>query len=128
MPTSGLDDQFVDALSDLETILQTIKESHGAATLIFIRGDMNASSKNLFRSSLLNNFLEKHDLKRIKTEHPLVVAQRGRLRPTRTVGCSCKGVQRGKVIKLVPCSCPFLNSTQSRDEDIYPKVGPFCGI
>ena len=70
MPTAGQDEEFVNALSDLETLLLKIRDLHGEGTIVFIRGDMNASSKNVLRSSLLDNFLEKYELRRIKTHHP----------------------------------------------------------
>ena len=69
LPTAGKDDQFISELSSLEVLLTDIYEKHDGKCPIFIRGDGNASSKNVLRSNMLNHFLLKHNLLRLKIPH-----------------------------------------------------------
>ena len=72
MPTAGLEDQFVAALSDLSSTISYVFDQYGNDTLIFLKGDMNASPKNIHRYSLLQDLMTKHRLKRV--EHPALEA------------------------------------------------------
>ena len=69
LPTAGQDDLFTSALSALDVMLTDLNEKHDGQSPIFLRGDANASSKNIFRSSLLHHFLNKHDLHRLHISH-----------------------------------------------------------
>ena len=69
LPTAGKDDQFISELSSLEVLLTDIYKKHDGKCPIFIRGDGNASSKNVLRSNLLKHFLLKHNLFRVKIPH-----------------------------------------------------------
>ena len=60
MPTAGQDDNFVAALSDLESTICSVQDQYGEETIIFIRGDMNANSKNKARCHLLSTLITKH--------------------------------------------------------------------
>ena len=70
MPTAGLEDQFMGALSDLDSLIISIKEKYNIGNRIFIRGDMNVSSKNESRLPLLNQFMLRHNLNRVSNLHP----------------------------------------------------------
>ena len=69
LPTAGKEDQFISALSDLDSTVALVKEQYGDRTNIFVRGDMNVSSKNLLRYPLLCCFMEKFNLKRADVFH-----------------------------------------------------------
>ena len=55
LPTAGKEWEFVDALSQMILCIDELKEKHPEA-VFYIRGDFNASSGNLNRSSLLQKF------------------------------------------------------------------------
>ena len=69
LPTAGKDDQFVSELAALEVMITDIYEKHDGLCPVFIRGDGNASSKNVFRSTLLQHFLSKHNIHRVQIPH-----------------------------------------------------------
>ena len=69
LPTAGLDDQFVTALSELDCTLASVIEKFSSSTLIFIKGDMNASAKNKYRHSLVLNLINKYKLTSIPSRH-----------------------------------------------------------
>ena len=50
-------------------MLEDIYREHDGLCPVFVRGDANSSSKNTFRSPLLEHFLLKHDLQRVFIEH-----------------------------------------------------------
>ena len=70
LPTAGQDEQFISALSDLDSTLLSVHEKYGLSTKIFIRWDMNVSSRNCLRLPLLNHFLERHSLNKAVIPHP----------------------------------------------------------
>ena len=70
MPTSGLDAEFLDALSSLESTIEMIVEQYGSSLPLFIRGDMNVNPNNKKRVLILQKFLSQHDLESIKLLHP----------------------------------------------------------
>ena len=69
LPTAGQDDLFTCALAALDVMLSDLNEKHDGQAPIFVRGDANASSKNVLRSSLLQHFLTKHNLHRLHISH-----------------------------------------------------------
>ena len=68
-PTAGRDDQFISTLASLNILLEDIFEKHDAECPVFIRGDANASSKNVARSQMLTHFLAQHNLLRLNITH-----------------------------------------------------------
>jgi hypothetical protein len=64
LPTAGLEVQFM-ALSELDNTIASVLEKFGEETIVFIRGDMNISSKNSSRSPLLLHIMSKHNLTRV---------------------------------------------------------------
>ena len=70
MPTAGFEDQFIAALSELDSLISSLKNDLRSETLLLIRGDMNASEKNSNRYSLLLHLIKKHFLKRVESIHP----------------------------------------------------------
>ena len=69
LPTSGQENEFVSALSDLDSCIDQIKSSY-LDPYIFIRGDANVNPKNTSRSSLFKFFLQKHNLDQVEILHP----------------------------------------------------------
>ena len=69
-PTAGLEDQFIAAVSELDSTLSSIKEQFGEDTFLFIKGDMNASRKNSRRFPLLQNIIKKYGLTSVSPFHP----------------------------------------------------------
>ena len=57
LPTSGHEARFLDELSKLSTLLYDLSQKNPNAP-IFIRGDLNASIKNVKRRALLNSILD----------------------------------------------------------------------
>ena len=70
MPTAGLDEQFVEALSILDTILCDVQDTLDEDLTIFIRGDMNVSEKNVSRIPHLSHIKSKFNLKAVPLLHP----------------------------------------------------------
>jgi hypothetical protein len=70
LPTAGLEEQFVDALSELDTTITSVLEKFGEDTIIFVRGDMNVSERNASRVPLLLHFRDKHKLTSVGLHHP----------------------------------------------------------
>ena len=68
-PTAGRDDQFISTLASLNILLKDIFEKHDAECPLFIRGDANASFKNVVRSQMLKHFLAQHNLLRLNITH-----------------------------------------------------------
>ena len=69
LPTAGLEEQFIEALSVLDTAIIDISEQFDDIHL-FIRGDMNISERNPARAPLLSHFLSKFSLTRVPLHHP----------------------------------------------------------
>ena len=70
LPTAGLEEQFMEALSELDIAITSVLERFGTDTIIFIRGDMNISERNSSRTPLLNHMQTKHNLHRVTVFHP----------------------------------------------------------
>ena len=70
MPTAGLEDQFLEALSELDTVITDLLDRFGDDTPIFVRGDMNVSERNIARTPLLSHLRAKHGLKSACLQHP----------------------------------------------------------
>ena len=69
LPTAAQEDLFTGALAALDVMLTDLNEKHDGQSLIFLRGDANASSKNVLCSTLLKHFLTKHDFHRLHISH-----------------------------------------------------------
>ena len=70
LPTAGLEEQFIESLSDLDTVIMDIYDKLGEDIPIFIRGDMNVSERNLARLPLLSHLRAKFNLTSIPLHHP----------------------------------------------------------
>ena len=70
MPTAGLEDQFIEALSELDTTIRDILDKYGDDIPIFIRGDMNVNERNASRNPLLSHFISKFDFRSAPLHHP----------------------------------------------------------
>ena len=70
LPTAGLENQFMAALSELGTTISSVLERFVEDTIVFIRGDMNISKRNSSRTPLLAHVMSKHKLRRTLTFHP----------------------------------------------------------
>ena len=69
LPTAGKNDEFVSTLAELSDMIGEIYENSDGEAPVFIRGDANASTRNAPRTELMNHFLNKHDLHRVKIPH-----------------------------------------------------------
>ena len=68
-PTAGQEEIFVETLAALSVFLEDIYENGDGQTPVFIRGDANASSKNVSRSRIFNHFIARHNLHRLTFNH-----------------------------------------------------------
>ena len=68
-PTAGQEEIFVETLAALSVFLEDIYENGDGETPVFIRGDANASSKNVSRSRIFNHFIARHNLHRLAINH-----------------------------------------------------------
>ena len=68
LPTHGRDDDFIDALAELEICIEELTNTYPDA-LLFIRGDGNVNANNIRRVNLLHHFLEKFMLIRVNIPH-----------------------------------------------------------
>ena len=69
-PTAGQEEIFAETLATLTIFIEDIFENGDGETPIFIRGDANASSRNLTRSEIFNHFLTRHNFQRLAIHHP----------------------------------------------------------
>ena len=70
LPTAGHEEQFLTALSEIDTTISSVLERFGEDTVVYIRGDMNVSDKNSSRTPLLSHIMTKHSLTRVSLLHP----------------------------------------------------------
>ena len=68
LPTAGKEWEFVDNLSKLILCIEQLNDKHPEA-IFYIRGDFNASSKNIARASLFNKFSADHKLSKVPIHH-----------------------------------------------------------
>ena len=68
LPTSGLDDEFVEEISNLEVCLEETLEKYPGIQ-VFIRGDSNCNKNNAPRVMLFEDLLKKFKLKQISIPH-----------------------------------------------------------
>jgi hypothetical protein len=69
LPTAGKDGDWVATLLELKQHMTVNFNKHGNIA-VFLRGDFNASSKNLSRSLLFAAFIRRLDLTRLSLPHP----------------------------------------------------------
>ena len=69
MPTAGLEEQFVEALSILDSVICEVYDNFGEDIPIFVRGDMNVSERNVARTPLLSHISSKFNLSRVPLSH-----------------------------------------------------------
>jgi hypothetical protein len=69
LPTAGKDGEWLACLIELEHHITDIVEEHGGNIAVFIRGDLNASSKNMTRSKLFSAFISKMNLTKVILPH-----------------------------------------------------------
>ena len=69
LPTSGKEDAFVDAVTDLCQVLDENMHEYPDAHL-FIRGDSNVNKKHLNRSAFFSSFCNNQELVRLLIDHP----------------------------------------------------------
>ena len=111
LPTAGLEEQFIDALSELDIAITDIAERLGDDLPIFIRGDMNISKKNQVRAPLLSHLKSKFSLLSVPLQHPSYHILLGRVNlipnwmffsiPT------CRVYQRPSFIKFANMNTPL---------------------
>ena len=68
LPTSGLESEFVEEISQLRLVVEELKEKYPEA-LIFLRGDSNVNPNNKVRSKILENFCFTLSLDRVPIDH-----------------------------------------------------------
>ena len=68
LPTSGLETEFVDQITELKNKIEEILTIH-KGSIVFIRGDSNVNPNNTQRSRMFANFCEELNLKNIPTNH-----------------------------------------------------------
>ena len=69
LPTHGLDSQFLDEITKLNTLVYNLVHTYPSAP-IYIRGDFNVNRKNLKRKDLLDFFQSSFDFAELKVDHP----------------------------------------------------------
>ena len=67
LPTAGKDPEFVSALSELESVVQSISEEYSCP--IYIRGDCNVNKNNKNRAKLFRHFLSKYKFSSLDLDH-----------------------------------------------------------
>lgn len=68
LPTSGKNGEWMVALSELEEHVEEVRRIHNNCP-IFLKGDFNASSKNLLRSTILAATMERLSLTKMPLNH-----------------------------------------------------------
>ena len=68
-PTAGKDGDWLACLVELEHHLTEVMEEYNGNLAVFIRGDLNASSKNKTRSSFLSAFVSRLELLKVIIPH-----------------------------------------------------------
>ena len=68
LPTAGKEWEFIDSLSKLTLCIEELNEKYPDA-LYYLRGDFNASSSNITRSSLLKQFAHDHKFILVPNKH-----------------------------------------------------------
>jgi len=58
MPSAGLESEFLEALSSLSSIIESVVEVFGNNLPFFIKGDMNANLNNKVRVPLFQHLLQ----------------------------------------------------------------------
>ena len=58
MPSAGLKSEFLEALSSLSSIIESVVEEFGSNLPVFIRGDMNVNPNNKVRVPLFQHLLQ----------------------------------------------------------------------
>ena len=68
LPTAGKDSEYIAELSKLRTTIDDLSLKF-PSSIVFIRGDANASEKNSFRKVLFSNFCKDYNLTRTVIDH-----------------------------------------------------------
>ena len=69
LPTAGKDGEWLACLVELEHHLTEVMEEHNRNIAVFVRGDLNASSKNKTRATLLTAFISRMELSKVTIPH-----------------------------------------------------------
>ena len=70
LPTAGKDGPWLAALVELEDHIREIIEKHDGPLAVFVRGDLNASSKNKTRAAFLSAVIVRLKLSKVKIPFP----------------------------------------------------------